>query len=558
MSGLGSTISADGEQGIDNAPAPIPAGSTRDQPAQIAQTTSAITLPVLSEKDWIYKAAYTVSTEMPPGTVFAIIPNHPEKCNYVTAHISQLFNTWCGILMLRFRLLATAFYGGSIRVAILPPSFTEQEIGNLPLDVLTAYANTDLDPKNTIWNHISSTDQREYAFHYMKPYDTNDRTTFGGYIVFFVAGKLVTQSPEISTIQMIVESRGQYIYDQPKPLTSVLTSQPLSWSSYAPLIKHSVTEAFASIQSLMVLPATVLSTIYGNVQHAGVGKQAGPSNAQFPGRTITNPKFYDLFYSDLSRKSNFPPSWHFSDGRWTHPSSRPTLDFNSNLPAVYSEVLYTGPSTTPTVTDACWVSFTEDGSGFFRDHKNDTSIKFYNDLPYMQCLASQDANGFKIKQCTEGMNGDEAFLNYPLPNCRSGASLSPQVGGESIVMFANLDWAMASTQTNMMFQELSDFPSDLSQGSTSWLYQLINKNGTPILTLRLNPNGVFTTNRAAGIVKYPVDEFSRLRFLQELPINSPLPPQSVAMQAIRSELTFNSRTKITQALQANLQAISSY
>lgn len=560
MSGLGDTIASGGEQGIDNAATPIPTGTSPDAPQQIAQTTSTITLPVLQEKDWIHKATYTVSTEMPPGTVFAIIPNHPSQCNYVTNHIHQLFNTWCGVLSLRFRLLATAFYGGSIRAAILPPNFSETEISNFSLATLTAYANTDFDPKNTVWNHISATDQREYAFHYNKPYDTNDPKTFGGYIVFFIAGKLVTQSPEISTIQMLVESRGGYIYDQPRPLATATTiDDPLRSILPLPLRHHALSEVFAACDTLVVLDQKVLKTTYGNIMHSGVGKMA-MQEIDFPGRSIDNKFQFDTFYSARDANAFGPPRIEGEAGFIFHPSSLPTMtDAKLVLPNEQVQMVrYHGDTSTGSKFVPEWPVFKENATGFnIQQGKEGLQINATKDVFDTFNKGISDTNFLSIKATVEPMRAP-SLQSYPMPNTVSGCSFAPQAGGESIIVFGDSKWGMTNTQTGPITLALSEYKTDQTLSNKSWVYQMVNKNGTPILNIRLNPNGMFTTNRTSANVTYPIDQ-NRLRFLQELPLSSPLPPMSVAMQAIRSELTFNGRTKSTTALlAANIQAVSSY
>jgi len=565
MSGMGTTMPAQGEQGIDSSTAPVMAGSVADNPASIAQTTSAITLPVLQSDDYIWHNTYTVSTEMPPGTIFAIIPNHPEKCNYVSNHLSLLFNTWVGNMVLRFRLLATAFYGGSIRVAILPPSYTETEIANLPLQVLTAYQNTDLDPKNTIWNHCKSTDQREYAFHYNKPYDTTDRTTFGGYIVFFVAGKLVTQSPEISTIQMIVETKGEYIYDQPRVPPSVsLTKHPLADIVNIPLRVQPLAEAFLSANTLMVLPSTVNAITSGNLGHQGVGMQQYMQPGYLPeGATVTNINKFRYLTPKAYGKSK-PIGHVHSDGAFYHPSSLPIYSYDEDKVQDPQYLQWTETSVVNPpqyrLAQIVWNNANDAlimrTSGFSISATQTGANELYESL----ALTGGGYTKKGIPTFTPMMARDTyETITYPRPSADSGVTLVPTVAGESIVLFAENNFGAYNTQTQLIAHALQAYPIDMQKSNTSWVYHLVNVNGTPILALRLNPNGVFTTNKANALVKYPISENdTKLRFVAELPVNDPLPPASVTMQAIRSELIYNARTKTTGALEASATTLSSY
>lgn len=549
MSGMGTAIPAQGEQGIDATTSPPMAGSVADNPSSIAQTTSAITLPVLQSQDWIWHNTYTVSTEMPPGTIFAIIPNHPEKCNFVSNHLHQLFNTWVGNMVLRFRLLATAFYGGSIRVAILPPSYTETEIANIPLEVLTAYQNTDLDPKNTIWNHCKSTDQREYAFHYNKPYDTNDRTTFGGYIVFFVAGKLVTQSPEISTIQMIVETKGEYIYDQPRVPPSIsLTRHPLEGIVNIALRQQPLAESFVPTDTLMVLPNTVNSITSGNLGHQGVGMKEYMRPGFIPeGASITDANKFKYLTPTASSKLK-PVGRTRANGVFYQPSSLAIYDYDAEVKDPQYINWVESSIENPPQFRLSQVVWNEAHDGLILKTSDSTIVATQTgDNEQYEAFDIKGQSYFKRGVPTfTAMMGRETYetITYPRPSASSGLSIVPIVAGESIVLFAENMWGVYNTQTQLISHALQSYPIDMQKSNTSWVYQMVNQNGTPILTLRLNPNGVFTTNKASALVKYPVSsEEVKLRFVAELPINDPLPPASVTMQAIRSELIYNSRTK---------------
>jgi len=121
--------------------------------------------------------------------------------------------------------------------------------------------------------------------------------------------------------------------------------------------------------------------------------------------------------------------------------------------------------------------------------------------------------------------------------------LFPTVTGESIVLFVNLHTRTYAPQTIIHSDYLERWPTNASTGETSWLYNVVSKAGTPLFTVRLNPNGIFTTNATTTAVIYPGETY--LRYVQTLPVSSPLPPMSNFVRTSRHTMARLTRMRAT-------------
>jgi hypothetical protein len=125
--------------------------------------------------------------------------------------------------------------------------------------------------------------------------------------------------------------------------------------------------------------------------------------------------------------------------------------------------------------------------------------------------------------------------------CDGLMSLSPMASGESIISFVNLQTQKSSPQTAIHADQLGKWPTNDSASTTSYLYNLVNDTGTPILTIRLNPNGMFTTTAVSTAVIYPGTV--SMRYVGTLDINQPLPPLTMYQRNLRQNLMRWSRKK---------------
>lgn len=532
MSGLGTTVDPSGEPGTQTS-ASIPQSETLpDQPGSIRQSTAIQTLDQLLHTNWIYDSTFTAATTMPAGTILFTKPIHPMEWNWPNRRVSSMFNLWTGSGKIRYRPLATAWYGGSIRVGFLPPNLTLQEINNMPLEVLTSYPNKDIDPKNTAWVDFRGPDQREIAYHYMAPFDDSDRQNFGGYIVFYVAGKLVTQAPEFTTIQFIVELAGDFMYDQPSPralVPSAAIEQPLGSAVLHNLFYQPICDSLDSGRGnvVQVCASSIVSLSAGGGTMSSVGvpqsllknvEGLDPLTFRAQWAAITSKP---STYSSIQSTGGLLPNIH------TYTNSVP----HSNRE--YRDELYVINAANPSTDPAAKINIK-----FFKT-SNTGSTPF-------SCSVVPDGNE-DVLQNDLAIPGDIRIATMssttpinPALTPANHMKLTPQAAGESIVIFGNLDTRQYAPQTICMSEELGNWPKDQSADDISWLYNLVNKNGTPLMTIRLNPNGMFTTNATTSPVLYTAS-FLLLKYFGTLPLSSPLPGPTASQKNLQRILARHGR-----------------
>jgi len=510
MSGLGTAIEPTGEPGSVTGASPLEPETLPSQDASIAQTTSINTLPQIIGQDYVRKDTYTISTAMPAGTVFFAFRIHPLECNYILAYICLLFNAWTGGMKIRTRIPATAWYGGSIRIGRLPPNMTEQEVFNAPLDLLTAHPNMDLDPKNTSWIHFNVSDQRPIAYHYFNT-PVTDPNYHGGWVVGYLASRLVTQSPDFTQVEMIVECAGDFTFDQLAP-TNVLTKvvqDPLASVSQIPLEIHPILDSVdvGAQNVFQVCPIAITSLPVGAVRLQSVGQKE--PYGKVTGITTVYNHFADLrskkptTISAATYQKDLGPTWYISSGDELYPVNTDGTGLGCNLVADIN-----GAHQILTYT-----SYDTDAAG-------PPNMTFT-----VQTSSDGEANLHKFGlTCSDSAVPLDPSKGLPA----SGTPLlqvSPQAGGESIVVFGNLRTRTFAAQTELIASAVGRYPQDVSNGNTSWVYNIRNAAGTPLLTVRLNPNGMFTAKSSPTALVFS-SVGCHLDYLGPLPLSDPLPAPS--------------------------------
>lgn len=544
MSGLGTTVQPDGEPG-SVAHAVIPQSETiPDNPATISQTTAIQTLEQLLNGNWIYDSTFTASTTMPAGTVVFVKPIHPGEWNWPNRKVATMFNAWTGSGKIRYRPLATAWYGGSIRVGFLPPNIRQGDIQNIPLEILTSYPNKDIDPKNTQWVEFQTPDQRDVQYHYMAPFDDTDVRNFGGYVVFYVAGKLVTQAPEFTTIQFIVETAGNFMYDQPGP--NALDSagalpNPVSIAGDIPLHLHPILDSMESGADnvLQVLPSSVNSLPAGGLGVSAVGVPNALIGG-IPGLTSLS----SVVNSEVLKESS-------SNGWMVKSALVDGMRPKPNRKAQFNKEFGT----------TCYLANFVVGAGTSVNYMNISGLDLVTDaqidIKFDQQATTSVSGIVNIDHMTFLPNDATTPINPALTPI-GAMTLQPVVAGESIVVFGNLVNRSYAVQTEILAQQIGAFQTDGSRDTTSYLYNVVNSAGTPLLVLRLNPNGIFTTNAASVNIVYP-SKGLKFRYIGTLPVSSPLPPSGVVPNNIRRLAARISRKPLTsEALQILSEELAMY
>jgi hypothetical protein len=534
MSGLGETVVPSGTPnevaggGIPaQEPATIPSNS-----ASIAQGTSTDTTEKLLHSKFIWKATYTWSTAMPAGTIIAIQPNHPSACNFITDTISSIHNMWVGGMICRTRALATAWYGGSLRMARIPPNVTQAQIRNMSLQNLTAFPNLDMDPKNTTFAEFVLEDQREIAYHYMKAFDDSDPHNFGGYLVLFVAGRLVTQSDSFTTVQILWENSGNFTFVQPTPSLSITDTftGPLSVSLQIPVAKQPLCDVMHSGDSMVVNihPSTITSMDAGFFKAAPLGKSK--YDATVPGVAVSDPAM-------LNTLQLLPPE------------STPNLTLDSPEYIASSQPLFTAVGASGNITALGW-----------------TTIAGASSISTQQ--VGYGSSNVRIHATTGTRTGPDSYpdpategygfiYNYTYPTYVNPAAsfvgtppmtLSPMASGESIVTFAYPPTRNFAIQTSLMAADCASFKG--SESTTSYLYSIRSPTGTPLLVVRLNPNGIFSTNAVTTSVTIPltagIGQYLTMQYEGTLDIAQPLPPLTYQTRKFLNELRLAPKRAIKQ------------
>jgi hypothetical protein len=523
--GLGTTITPGGEIGTITHAVPLQAETTPDNPAQISQTTAIQTLDQLLTQNWILSGTFTVSTSMPPGTILYIKKIHPYECNWPNRHVAQMFNTWTGSLKLQYRPVATAWYGGSIRVGFLPPNLTESQVREMPLEMLTSYPNCDIDPKNTTWVDFRGPDQREIAYHYFSDYVQDDpnrqqRQGFGGYIVFYNASWIVTQSPDFKTISFMIQTAGDFMYDQPNPsaLTPIVGQiQPLGSSYDLPISLQPLCDSMDTgfYNSVQINAVSITSLLAGGFQMSAIGLKDAVGQLD----TLKMANDTQLRYYRSGRANS---AWAATLGGGNTPEI--TVNETNILPHINVEAngsTKTSLSIYNVTSDFNYQHITHEPSGDGKCHWKITDG-----------VATSAPMGRTTVTTVHDLD-DSALLPINPVDCNADMILQPMAGGESIVSFVNLYGRTMSPQLATHAYHLGKWPTAGYNGTLSYLYNLVSENGTPLLTLRLNPNGMWTTTPVTTTVLYPGT--CSLHYLQTLDISSPLPGPTAAQRSYAHE-----------------------
>jgi hypothetical protein len=514
-----SVVPQEGAPGSAVSGSPAQAETIPNDPGTIVASTAIQTLDQMLHANWIYDATFSVTTTQPPGTILHYIRIHPDNCNYVNKYVAKLFNVFTGSQSIRYRPLATVFYGGSIRVGFLPPTVAETDITKIPLDVLTTFPNRDIDPKNTGWVEFTPPDQRNIMYHHMSD---DSPQGFGGWVVFYVAGRLVTQSPEFNTVQFIVEQRGGFMFDQPNPaaIAEVQSgSHPMTLAcqlplEFQPLNDHCRSGAEVQVQ---VESTSIVNIQWPGMQHAAYGihevcrvqKPAVP----FVQRTTVP-------YKEEYQFQACPP---YNKGGGLY-GLQPYF-----MPVNFAFGSYTAGNHRPV---AC--SGTDGQTWVPPDHimmvpfENGTEINFMaNDHPSQDhCTygsvykSSQFDNEVPPLLAIEDMTGRQ-FFSEPIPTI---PHVSKPLPNESIVVFTHNRETRYATQTSTMAYEIGNWKGDTPNSLQTYLYQLLAPDSeTPLIYLRLWPNGIITTN--GTVTRYTIAaKGCKIRFLQALLATEPLPP----------------------------------
>lgn len=525
MSALGTTIPAEGETGtvtrVQHMPDQLP-----DNPATIAANTSLETLQQVMYSNWIWRNTFTIDASMQPGHVIGSIKIHPRNCNEYITHISKMFLTWTGAFKIRTRFMSTFQFGGSFRLGFLPPKFTQAQVNNLSIQTLTAYPNVDLDPKNTMWTQFQASDERNVLFHWMDELENDDPETFAGWFVFYVAAPLVV-SGNLTSVSMLVEAAGSFDFSQLAPL-GTFTPQQQGWltenSTRDLLFQRGCDDWMStSANAIQVFGNEVKSLPAGFTLANRVGS-IDPPTTSTPG-AVFSPEFQ--YFRDRVMAKEWMPAiatditaHHVAGERITYEStdSSEVMPFNSEGTAMFTDAF------TASAAGNVWRSEFKQHVGISPEQR---ARQFFRGASIGTTATVQGQGSF----CSTNQGTPINVANIRFTN---GTAVMPNVlPDESIVTFINLNARTVNLQT----QEMAlDFARVITPDpNISQLYQLFSESTPqPLMTLRFQPNGMITTAGipAPAILRYATGQLY-LRFLQTLPMTSPLPPSQTEARFLR-------------------------
>jgi len=171
-------------------------------------------------KHVLVKGTFPWSTSDPVGKILFMFENHPSQCNWLVDYFSKIFVAWLGYMTFHIRILGTAFMGGSLAFVLVPPTFTRAQVAAMTREDLSIFDYVEVDPKDINTMSFDMKDFRPQHFHYGQ-LNGMDPTTFGGYIVCMVFGKLnISPNTEGASLDILVRTKGNYTFRQPQPLLS--------------------------------------------------------------------------------------------------------------------------------------------------------------------------------------------------------------------------------------------------------------------------------------------------------------------------------------------------
>jgi hypothetical protein len=535
-SALGVTVTPEGETGTVTALKHMP-DQLSDNPGTIVANTSIETLQNILNENWIWRNSFTIDPTMRAGQIFGTIKIHPKNCNDYITHISEMFLTWTGSMKIRTRFMATFQFGGSIRLGYLPPKFSASQINSLPISLLTAYPNIDLDPKNTNWVHFQASDERNILFHWMSTLDDETPESFAGWFVFYVASPLVLSGGVSTQISLLVEAAGSFNFSQLSPIAN-FTPTTGAWLS--PSASYDILQAMGcddytvnkKYMQLSIQPIAIKNLLVGFATARGIGGAYSTDLA--PGSSVIGGVLFHrtTISQGLDIAVTGIGSWDLDTaGAQPHPMRfmRMVTGSGTGLTAHFPS---NGERDGMAMTAACPVPAVSTTWPTFSESKHYTAARgiYGRTVPWSGALDpgvnrpyATTYLGWVSPSGTypDNVPVDPAICNFATDN---SLFVNP-LQSESIVVFTNTMTRTVNMQTQAMSR---DFLINKSSDPTmSQLYNL-RMDGTvgPIAQIRLQPSGVMTTNAVSSLTLIKDSAATGplwLEFIQSLPMSSPLP-----------------------------------
>jgi hypothetical protein len=490
---------------------------------EISHNTSTVGVQALTKSDWVYLTTLTWTRAMEPGTVIFKTPIHPTSCNPYVQYLARMFNTYVGSMAIRMKVVGTAFYGGDLRICIVPPNIQMDDIAKLPLSYLTALPNRAYDPKDSAYVEQHTTDQRNVLYHYNSDApDFSDPSNFGGYYVIFVVAKLVTQSNEFNDLQILLETTGDFEFTQPAPLFAGSGPTPTPtllppWATQHVLMQSGCDDNAADFGNFnaVILPSTIQSLPSGGVFGAGIN---GKSIDQFPGSNLSeNVLTYRRQIQEKSKTLHLVSNGHFSRHgtnatKWIGDSEQ-VPPINAEKTGFFCQMAWADPAAEATgPVSLTSMEYAVQANGTVQVQFPDQSAS--HSVPYRSTRT-----GLILGQ---DVNNVPSPVDVTLLQSHDGSKLQPMAPGESILVFTNKKYKTVNVQTQQIAAAMKDVEFNMDSSAVFSIRPYLT--GLPIRQVRLNPNGFFTTNASATNILIEDDFYFQFEYM--LPLVSPLPPLS--------------------------------
>jgi hypothetical protein len=512
--------------------------SKGEQIKEISHTGISLGLEVIS-KQYIYTGTYSWSTTDTPGKVLHAFPIHPEACNKYTDHVYQMFNTWTGGQKARIRIIGTAFYGGGLFFVRIPPNYTIDQVNAMDLSSYTAFPHADMDPKNISSIDIDIPDYRVGHFHH-GPLELSDSTSFAGWLAIVVNARLVTQSPEIHSIDLRVEMAGDYTFRVPGPIRTGPTE------TGGPILDGHLNKIPDEIGT-----DDVVSTLGGTV----VTVQSTDRNR------ITNG---NVFTINSEGKFLYTPGENATLAVKKHDYWDPTVraarsDWYDDSKGVQTHLLLAqvdppGPTQSKYSSSAeigLWAPVnirwgSKNGTWVFNPQAEQAGgshvaqVTFQNDAHPMVVTLST-APGYPTPMTTYMWGGgglSEAFELTDMGDFLVPADIDPAIGKESFVTFATNGETTMNAQLRSWAEDIASFKGSWPTGAAA-MYQGYDKSGVLVGNFKLRSTGLLYTSPSKNTTRLPVVSF---KFDQWVPEETPI-PVVMAQQAMYLHSNVNSLVK---------------
>jgi hypothetical protein len=518
-------------------------GTTTVTPkSEISHTGNTEDILDLINNRYIYKGTYAIDTSMKPGHIVAVWQNHPYTTNDYVAHVAKMFNAYTGSQKVRARPIATFQFGGSIRLAHIPPNFSLQQVQSLPLSVLTAYDNVDLDPKNTDWVEFTLPDQRNTMYHYMKPLADLEAADFGGYFVVYVAGSVISTATVAGQVQFLFETAGNFSFLQPAPISpqgsggdsGPIPAEILSNLLYQPGC-DSLTNS-AQNNAVQVVAITRSNSLLGGFAFATSVTGGRPEDVS----TRSKISWYDQLLRDnasvLPRTFAVPlnPAVYAKGTTFNADIARDLTGTKQAMCLNNAEMHFAEINVMLSTDSASPKMFPCIIAGAFEAQPNKLSFI----IP--EILRPQ---GYVWPNTLDYPNNTQPYMGlsqYRLPtsapitttllglDTNTQGDLVNEHADESIIIFSDLFTRTADLQTVAISQWLKSNPTS---PLTDYLYTLRGADNGIIAYVRLQPSGMFTTTAVSGTDVLIQSPGLHMAFERNLSPVAPLPaPPTTKLQ----------------------------